>query len=117
MAYFYIDLRDFSNYVNELSIEKEANYNAQVNAAGNTIVDLINYKRVINVGIIPLDDAVMKSLLEKLNMFNVNILIRNPETGQNEHINCIIPSSNIEYYTIQANKVSYKALKLKFIEL
>ena len=34
-----------------------------------------------------------------------------------ENINCIIPENNVEYYTIQINKVMYKAFTLKIIEL
>nr|DAJ70483.1 MAG TPA: hypothetical protein [Caudoviricetes sp.] len=32
-------------------------------------------------------------------------------------MNCIIPTTDIEYYTIRADKVSYKAMTLKFTEL
>jgi hypothetical protein len=56
MAYFKIGEIDFSPYVNSLKINKSANYNAQTNAAGNTVVDYINSKRTIEVGIIPVDN-------------------------------------------------------------
>lgn len=118
MDYFVIDDIDFSMYVNELKINKETNYNAQTNAAGNTVVDYINSKRTIEVGIIPLNDDAMVSLLTAIDAFNVSISFLNPYTGLLEDkVNCIIPSANIEYYTIQVNKVMFKALKLKFIEL
>lgn len=118
MAYFKIGNIDFSQYVNELKVNKQANYNAQTNAAGNTVVDFINHKRTIQVGIIPLDSAAMESLQAAINAFNVSISFRNPQTGALEqNVNCIIPSSNVEYYTIQADKVLYKAFSLDFIEL
>lgn len=118
MSYILINNTDFSMYCNELKIEKAANYNAQTNAAGNTVVDFINHKRTIEVGIIPLDDAAMKRLQTAIDAFNVTLSFRNPLTGAlEEGVNCILPSSNIEYYTIQVNKVMYKALTLKFIEL
>lgn len=118
MAYFKIGGIDFSMYVNELKVEKTANYTAQTNAAGNTVVDYINHKRTIEVGIIPLDSEVMKSLQAALDAFNVSISFRNPQTGLlEENVNCIIPNSNVEYYTIQVNKVLYKAFTLTFIEL
>lgn len=118
MAFFKIDGVDFSMYVNELKVNKENNYNAQTNAAGDTVVDYINSKREIEVGIIPLDDAAMAKLQAAIEAFNVSISFRNPKTNELEtNINCIIPDNEIEYYTIQTNKVMYKEFKLTFIEL
>lgn len=116
MAYFKIGKTDFSSIVNELNINNTSNYNSQTNAAGDTVVDYINTKRIIEVGIIPLDDTTMAELQTAINDFDVMISFRNPRTNQLETIFCIIPESGIEYYTIQANKVMYKAFKLKFIE-
>ena len=116
MAYFKIGSTDFSNIVNELKVDNTSNYNSQTNAAGDTVVDYINTKRIIEVGIIPLDDTDMANLQTAINDFDVMISFRNPRTNQLETIFCIIPESGIEYYTIQANKVMYKAFKLKFIE-
>ena len=116
MAYFQIGSTDFSNIVNELKVDSTSNYNSQTNAAGNTVVDYINTKRIIEVGIIPLDDTDMANLQTAIKDFDVMISFRNPRTNQLETIFCIIPESGIEYYTIQANKVMYKAFKLKFIE-
>ena len=116
MAYFKIGKTDFSNIVNELKVDNTSNYNSQTNAAGDTVVDYINTKRIIEVGIIPLDDTAMAELQTAINDFDVMISFRNPRTNQLETIFCIIPESGIEYYTIQANKVMYKAFKLKFIE-
>lgn len=118
MNYFKIGDTDYSMYVNGLTVNKEANYNAQTNAAGNTVVDYINAKRTIEVGIIPLDSAAMVKLQAAIDAFNVSISFRNPNTGAlEENVNCIIPGSNVEYYTIQQNKVMYKAFTLTFIEL
>lgn len=117
MAYFKIGKTDFSNIVNELKIDNTSNYNSQTNAAGDTVVDYINTKRIIEVGIIPLDDTAMAELQTAINDFKVMISFRNPKTNQLETIFCIVPESGIEYYTIQANKVMYKAFRIKFIEL
>lgn len=118
MAYFKIGDVDYSMYVNALKITKQSNYTAQTNAAGDTVVDYINSKRTIEVGIIPLNDTVMAKLQADLDAFNVSISFRNPQTNAlEEGVNCIIPSSGVEYYTIQINKVMYKALTLKFTEL
>ena len=118
MAYFKIGETDFSDYVNELKVKKYTNYTAQMNAAGDTVVDLISKKREFEVGIIAINSEKMISLLDAIEPFNVTISFRNPQTGElEEGVNCIIPDSNVEYYTIQANRVLYKAFKLKFTEL
>lgn len=118
MAYFKIDGVDYSKYVNELKVDKNSVYNTQTNAAGNSVVDFINTKREIEVGIIPLNDTAMQQLQTAIDAFNVSISFRNPKTNAlEEGVNCIIPKNSIEYYTIQVNKVMYKAFTLKFIEL
>lgn len=118
MSYFKINDIDYSMFVNELTIDKEFNYNAQTNAAGNTVVDVINSKREIEVGIIPLNDTIMACLLTDIDGMVVSISFRNPITQQlEENVNCIIPKSGVEYYTIQAGNVMFKAFKLKIKEL
>ena len=118
MAYFKINNVDYSMYVNSLEITTNTNYNAQTNAAGNTVVDYINQKRQIKVGIIPLDDAVMANLKTAIDNFNVNISFLNPNTKTlEENVDVIIPSNEIKYYTIQVNKVSFEGLTLTFTEL
>lgn len=118
MAYFKINNNDYSNYVYQLAIVSEVNYNSQINAAGDTVVDYINTKRNINVGIIAVDAEIMPQLLDDIQRFNVNLSFRNPQTNQlEENVKCIIPTTNIEYYTIQDNKVLYKELSLSFMEL
>jgi hypothetical protein len=118
MAYLKINNIDFSNMVNALSVEKEHNYSSQTNAAGNTVVDYINSKRVIEVGIIPLESETAATLLNEIDKFNVSLSFLNPLTQLLEDgVNCIIPDNSVEYYTIQADKVRLNAIKLKFIEL
>lgn len=117
MAYFKIGTIDYSSIVNSLKVSKNHQYNAQVNAAGDTVVDYINCKRTIEVGIIPLDSATMAQLQASIDDFNVLISFRNPQTNELEEIDCIIPSNDIEYYTIQVNKVTYEGCTLTFEEL
>lgn len=117
MAYFKIGSKDYSSICNALKVNSTANYNAQTNAAGNTVVDYINTKRIIEVGTIPLNDTAMKELLMDVALFSCNVSFRNPNTNELETITCIIPESNIEYYTIQQNNVLYNAMTLQFIEL
>lgn len=118
MTYFKIGNKDYSLYVNELKVSTDINYNSQTNAAGDTVVDYINKKRVISVGIIPLNDIVMAELQADIDAFNVSISFRNPKTNLlEENVNVIIPSNEVDYYTIQVDKVMYNALSLKFEEL
>ena len=44
MAYLTVNNIDLSQYTKGLVVKKKYNYNAQTNAAGNTIVDIINSK-------------------------------------------------------------------------
>lgn len=118
MAYFKINEVDFSHYVNELKVVQKANYNAQTNAAGDTVVDLINKKYSIQVGFIPMNAAQMTGLLSQLDEFMLYITFRDPRTNQLiEGLHCILPESEIEYYTIQVGKVMYKAFTLTFTQL
>lgn len=118
MTYFKINDKDFSLYVSALRVKRNAKYNAQTNAAGNTIVDYITSKREIEVEIIPLDSATMVALQNELFNFSVNISFRNPYTGGlEEDVACIIPEDEVEYYTIRVDKVQFKAMTLKFSEL
>lgn len=118
MSYFKIGGNDYSAYTNELKVKVDTTYRAQTNAAGDTVVDNQKSKRTIEVGIIPLNDTVMKNLQADIASFKVNLSFRNPATNAlEENVLCIIPSSEVEYYTIQANNVSYKAFTLSFTEL
>lgn len=117
-SYFMIGDIDFSNFVKSLKVKKSSIYNAQTNAAGNTVIDYINSKRTIEVEIIPLNEVDMLKLLTAIGSLGVSISFRNPHTNLiEENVSCIIPSSDIDFYTIQTNKVMYKELKLTFTEL
>ena len=118
MAYFKINDHDYSMYVNKLKVTKQAVYKSATNAAGNTVVKLINTKRTFSVGIIPLDDAAMAALQADINSFQVRISYRDPETNELvENVKCIIPVNEADYYTIQHNKVMYNAFLLTITEL
>lgn len=118
MTYFKINDIDFSMYVNSLSITKNHIYKSQVNAAGNTIVKKVNVKRIINVGIIPLDAAAMKNLQTAIDNMVASISFQNPETAALETISCMIPTNSVDYYTIRGiNNTSFKAFSLQFTEL
>lgn len=118
MSYFKIGSNDYSMFVNDLTISETVKYNAQENAAGNTVVDYINKKRTISVGIVPLNSNIMKQLKTDISNFNVKLSFLNPNTDTLEtNVNCVIPGNEVSYYTIQADKVMFDAVKLTFTEL
>ncbi len=118
MAYLKINDNDYSLCVNSLKVNKSVKYNSQTNAAGNTVVDYINEKRTIDVGIIPLDSATMQTLLADIDAFGVSLTFLNPRTNElEENISCIVPSNNVDYYTITADNTSFKAFNIQFVEL
>lgn len=117
MAYFKIGDTDFSHLVRSLNVSKEHNYNAQTNAAGNTVVDYINTKRNIEVGFIYMDDSDMSELQAAVDDFAVTITYRDPKTNALEVASCIAPEIEADYYTIQADRVLYNEFELEFTEL
>lgn len=118
MAYFKIGDADYSRCINSLKESTINNYTAQQNAAGDTVVDYINKKRVIEVGFIPLSAETMAYLMTDIEAFNVSISYLNPKTKKLENdVNCIVASHEPEYYTIQDNNVIFKAFTLTFTEL
>ena len=117
MAYVKINNIDVSMYVSGLKVSKAANYSAQTNAAGNTVVDYINHKKTIELTFIAVNDEAMRTIYSLLEDIQITLDYRSPATGELERINCILPSTELEYYTIQASNVMYKAFTLTFTEL
>lgn len=117
MAFFKIGDVDFSHLVRSLNVTKEHNYNAQTNAAGNTVVDYINSKRTIEAGFIYMDDSDMAALQAAVDGFAVTITYRDPKTNALEVASCIAPEIEADYYTIQADRVLYNEFTVEFTEL
>lgn len=117
MAYFKIGNVDFSHLVRSLNVAKSHNYNAQTNAAGNTVVDYINAKRTLEVGFIYMSDSDMAELQAAVNDFAVTVTYRDPLTNALETANCIAPEIEADYYTIQAGRVLYNEFAVEFTEL
>ena len=118
MAYFKINGNDYSMYVNNLKVAREHIYKGQTTASGNTLVKYVNTKRIIEVGIIPLDATAMARLQTDINKFKVSISYLDPETkALVENVACIIPQNSVDYYTVQAGNVRFKAFSLQIKEL
>lgn len=117
MTYFKINGNDYSLYVNKLKVAKEHIYKAQNTASGNTLVKYVNTKRIIEVGIIPLDAESMARFQADINQFEVTISYLDPETQElAEDVQCYIPHNSVEYYTVRAGNVSYKAFSVEIKE-
>lgn len=121
MAYFKINDKDYSMYVNKLLVDVKHKYTARENASGNLMVKYITKKHNVQVGIIPLDADALKSLTTELGQggdkFTKRITFLDPETNTLKTINCIIPIHSIEYYTVRADKVMTKAFSFTCEEL
>lgn len=117
MAYIKINGVDFSHICSGLKVAETYNYSAQTNAAGNTVVDVINKKRVLDVAIIPLDDTAMRQLLTTINSISAIVEYREPRTGELGSMIAICPTRDVEYYMINANRLLYKEIELTFTEL
>lgn len=117
MEYFKINNNDYSSVTSSLKVTKDKRYNAQTNAAGDTVADYLSTKRTIEVTIIALDEEAASSLLAELDTLSVTVAYRDATTRAITEANCLIPSHNIEYYTIRSDRVLCKAFNLKFTEL
>lgn len=118
MTYLKINNTDYSMYVNQFKVGKTVAYKSATNAAGDTVVKYVNTKRSFTVGIIPLNDQVMAALQSDISGFKVSISYRDPKTNDLiENVQCIIPNNDVEYQTIRANNVLYKAFTLVIQEL
>lgn len=117
MTYLKINGHDYSQYVNKLTVIKDHNYTSRITSSGYMKIKYVASKRTLEVGIIPLEQAAMKTLLADINGFEVSVEYLNPETNALETISeCIIASNTVDYYTIRADKVSYQAFTFKIQE-
>lgn len=117
-TFFKIGTTDISSYVASLQIGYGTAYNAQINAAGDTVVDVVNNKRTFNITTRHLTDAEMSTLTTLLANLKVVISYRDVKTkALVMGVNCIVSTPpEPEYYTI-GTSVFYKPIKLTFQEL
>ena len=116
--YLQINNFDFSHYVSSLKITRKNLYNQQTNAAGDSVIDIINTKRIIEVGFTPITEPVMlATLCRLLDYVNFELTFLDPLDNELAQANCLIDSHSIDYYTIQENKVINKPFTVTFTEL
>ena len=117
MAYFKLNGVDFSMYVTKLKVGTKHKYKGRENSNGDLRVEKKSTKYVVEVGIIPLDAAANKSLLDEVNKFTVTVEFLDPNTNSIKSVRAYIPEHAQDYYTIQADKVMLNAYSLAFTEL
>ena len=119
MIYFKINNTDFSHLVSSLKVGYETlvSDNSGRNAAGNTVIDIINRKIKVYVEFRPMLDTHMNSLLTAIKDYVVNVSYLDPETQTLKTIQCYTGTPEPEYFTIQNNRKLFKQMSLNFIEL
>lgn len=110
---------DFSAYVAHrgLKVTRAHNYNAQTNAAGNTVIDYINAKRALEVEFVSMNGANMAALLTALESLAVTVQYRDPKSGVLETMQAIAPKVEPKYNTLSNGRVLFEPLAVKFTEL
>ena len=119
MEYFKVNNKDFSNIVSGLKVGYETlvSDNSGRNAAGNTVIDIINRKIKLYVNFRHTFEDEMESFLGAIKDYVVNITYLDPKTHTLKTITAYTGTPEPEYYTIQENKIIYKPMSLNFIEL
>ena len=109
---------DYSSLVSGLKIGYETlvSDNSGRNAAGNTVIDVINRKVKVYVTLRHTTQEEMRSFLNAIKDYVVNVTYLNPETKALSTINAYTGTPEPEYYTI-SDKTIYKPMSLNFIQL
>ena len=118
MAYFKINGTDFSDLVSGLKVgfETLVSDNSGRNAAGNTVIDVINKKDKIYLTLRHTTGAEMRSFLSAIAGYVVEVSYLNPRTNSFKTVTAYTGTPEPEYYTI-SDKTIYKPMSLNFIEL
>lgn len=118
MEYFKINGHDYSKYVNELDVNTQHIYNGGTKTNGQDWAVLKYTRRVLTVGIIPLDEDIMAQLLADLALFSVNVSFRDPKTNAlAENVKCIIPTYTTSYYNLAGQGKMYKGFMITVKQL
>lgn len=118
MSYFKINNKDFSHLVNSLKVGYETlvSENSGRNANGDTVIDVVNRKYKVYVGLRHTFDTEMKAFLDAIADYVVEVTFLNPKTNSLTTITAYTGTPEPDYYTISGETI-YKPLTLNFIEL
>lgn len=117
---FQIQGVDYTSLVSSLKVSYTHNYSTQQNAAGNTVVDYINCKRVIEVGFISTTEDSVRGLLAFFDPFSITITFKDPGYVISNGLSsafCMVDTFAVDYYTIRDGCVMCKPFTVRFIEL
>ena len=119
MAYLKINGVDISHIVNGLKVGYETlvSDNSGRNAAGDTVIDVINRKIKLYVNIRHTTQDEMQAFLNAIKDYVVEVSFLNPKTKELTTITAYTGTPEPEYYSIQDGYVVYKPLSLNFIQL
>lgn len=117
--YFKINNTDFSSLVSGLKIGYETlvSDSSGRNAAGDTVIDIINKKIKVYVTLRHTTGEEMRAFMNAIKSYVVNVSFLDPKTNELTTINSYTGTPEPEYYTIQPTHVIYKPMSLNFIEL
>jgi hypothetical protein len=117
--YFKIGDKDFSSLVSSLKVGKETLVSDESgrNANGDMVIDIVNKKRKVYVGLRHTTAEEMAEFLAATESYVVNATFLDPHTRQMHTIRAYIGTPEPEYYTIQPGHVLCKPMNLNFIEL
>ena len=119
MSYLNINGTDVSHLVKGLKVGYETlvSEDSGRNAAGDTVLDIINRKVKLYVTFRPMDGSEMRSLLSAIGPYVVNVSFRDSRTNGMNTINCYHGTPEPDYYWILGDQVLYKEFGFNFIEL
>jgi hypothetical protein len=119
MTYFKVGDKDLSSFVSGLKIgfETLVSDNSGRNAAGDTVIDVINKKYKVYVTFRHTTGEEMEEILEAIKDFVVSATFLNPRDGSLTTITAYTGTPEPQYYTIQENHTIYKPMSINFIEL
>ncbi len=117
--YFKINNTDFSAMVSGLKVGYETlvSDNSGRNAAGDTVIDIVNKKVKLYITFRHTTADEMQSILNEVSGYVVSATYLNPTTGELSTISAYTGTPEPEYYTINPNGTIYKPMSLNFIEL
>lgn len=118
MSNLIINGKDMTDLVKGLKIGYETlvSEDSGRNAAGDTVIDVVNRKVKLYVSFRPMDGSEMSSLLSAIAPYVISVQYRDSKTNALNTIQCYHGTPEPEYYTT-AGRVLYKEMNLNFIEL
>ena len=117
--YFKINNVDFSDYVSGMKVGYETLVSSDSgrNAAGDTVIDVINKKRKVYITFRHTTGDEMANLLNAISDYVVSVSYLDSKSKTLQSFTAYTGTPEPDYYTIQANHIIYKPMTLNFIEL